>query len=209
MTIRITAALTAGILTFLPGGTAAAEQDVRVSADLNGDGTNELVTVESAGTADQRIESEVDGREISVAAPADTRSQVERPRVTDLDGDGAAELVVLEYTGANTDSFGVWAYVDGALRSLGSDTGETLRLYEGGGVSARSGYSCEDVGGGRELAVLSAQVDGEADETTYSGSWTYYQLRDGIVTPSGTTTTFTFVGADNALLSPDADTCKA
>lgn len=209
MNMRTTTVLAAAALLFLSGAGTAAADDVRVSADLDGDGTDDRVTVVSAGTADQRIVAEVAGREVAVNVPADTRSRVVPPRVADLDGDGAAELVVLEYSGANTDTFGVWTYVDGELRAVGTDNLEALRLYEGGGVAARSGYSCEDVGGTRELAVLSAEADEGADEVTYSGSLTYYRMSDGIITPSGTAVTFTTVGADNPLLSPDADSCAA
>jgi hypothetical protein len=215
MTMRkTTTALTSGLfasaaIAFLPGAaTAVPDEDVLAAADLDGDGADEQITIRAAGTADQRIVTEVDGREVAADAPADTRSQVREPRVTDLDGNGAEELVLTELTGANTETFDVWAYVDGALRSLGAGNMEKLRLYEGGGVAARSGYTCENVAGGRQLVVLSAEVDdATAAEPTYSGDWTYYRLQDGTATPTGSAVTFTAVGARSALLSPDPGAC--
>lgn len=199
LTTAVLAAMTAG------AGTAAAD-DVRVAADLDGDGVDERVTVLAAGTEAQRIVTTVDGQRLSVSVPGDTMGAVVAPRVTDIDGNGAEELVLTEYVGANTDTFGVWAYMDGALYSFGTENGEALRLYEGGGVSARSGYTCED---GR-LVVLSARIDDDSwDDPAYTGRWTYYRVEDGTVTPSGTEVGFTSVAADSPLLTPDSTACAS
>lgn len=213
ITMRKTIALTAAVLaaaTVGAGTAAATAGDVRVAADLNGDGVDEQVTVRAAGTEKQRIVTTVDGQRLTVSAPADTLGAVIAPRVTDIDGNGAEELVLTEYVGANTDTFGVWAYMDGALYSFGTDNGEAVRLYEGGGISARSGYTCEEVGGVRQLVVLSAQIDDDSwDDPAYTGRWTYYRVEDGTATPSGTEVAFTSVGADSPLLAPDSAACAS
>lgn len=213
ITMRKTIALTAAVLAAMTAGAgtaAATAGDVRVAADLDGDGVDEQVTVAAAGTEKQRIVTTVDGQPLSVSVPGDTMGAVIAPRVTDIDGNGAEELVLTEYVGANTDTFGIWAYMDGALYSFGTDNGEPVRLYEGGGISARSGYTCEEVGGVRRLVVLSAQIDDDSwDDPAYTGSWTYYRVEDGTATPSGTEVTFTSVGADSPLLSPDSAACAS
>jgi hypothetical protein len=205
-----TAALVAATVGLGTGTASASAKDVRVAADLNGDGVDEQVTVRAAGTADQQIVTTVDGQRHTVSVPADTLGAAITPRVTDIDGNGAEELVLTEYVGANTDTFGVWAYMDGALYSFGTDNGDAVRLYEGGGVSARSGYTCEEVGGVRQLVVLSARIDDDSwDDPTYTGSWTYYRVEDGTASPSGTEVAFTSVGADSPLLAPDSAACAS
>jgi hypothetical protein len=210
MTTHRTAVLTTGILAsaalaFMTNGVATAvpDEDVLAAADLNGDGVEDQVTVRSVGTADQRVVARVDGKEVAIDAPAET-SIVRPPRVTDLNGDGADELVVREQTGANTEAFGVWDYADGALRQVATKDGHPLKLYEGGGVMARSGYRCED----GQLVVLRAEADvTTTPKATYTGSWTYYSIADGVVTPSEAEVSFTEVGAESPLLSPDTGTC--
>ena len=212
-TMRKTIALTTAAfaaLTVGAGTAAATAGDVRVAADLDGDGVDERVVIRAAGTAEQQIVTTVDGQRHAVSVPGDTRGAVIAPRVTDIDGNGAEELVLTEYVGANTDTFDVWAYMDGALYSFGTENGDAVRLYEGGGISARSGYTCEEVGGVRQLVVLSARIDDDSwDDPTYTGSWTYYRIEDGTATPSGTEVTFTSVGADSPLLAPDSAACAA
>ena len=215
ITRKTTAVLSSGViasaaLAFLTGGTAAAvpDEDVLAHADLNGDGADETVTIRSAGTAQQELVTEVDGQRLAASAPADTPSDVRLPRVTDVNGDGAEELVVSELTGANTETFGIWEYVDGTLRQVAGPNGDLLRLYEGGGVTARSGYTCEKFGPGSQLVVLSAEADDTARDTiTYTGSWTYYALTDGVATPTGTTVSFTSVSGENPLMNPDNGSC--
>ena len=209
-TIALAAVTLAATAVGLGAGSAAATApgDVRLAADLNGDGVDEQITVSAAGTDKQQIVTTVDGQRYTASVPGDTAGAVIAPRVTDIDGNGAEELVLTEYVGANTDTFVVWAYMDGALYSFGADNGDVLRLYEGGGVSARSGYTCEEVGGVRQLVVLSAQIDDSSwDDPTYTGSWTYYRIEDGTATPNGTEVSFTSVGAESPLLSPDSGAC--
>lgn len=207
-TLLSTGVIASAALAFLSAGTASAapDEDLLAKVDLNGDGADETVTIRSAGTAQQTLLAEVDGHPLAVPAPADTASIVRPPRVTDLNGDGAEELVVSEQTGANTETFGIWQYVDGTLIQVAGPNGDLLRLYEGGGVSARSGYTCEE----RQLVVLSAEADDIAQNaTTYTGSWTYYRLVDGVATPTGTTVSFTSVSGDNPLMNPDPEACAS
>lgn len=214
---RTTTVLGAGVLmsaalAFLTGGTAGAapDDDVLAHADLNGDGAAETVTIHAAGTAEQKLVTAVDGRQLAVSAPADTASTARPARVTDVNGDGVDELLVSELTGANTETFGLWEYVDGTLRQVVGPHGDLLRLYEGGGIAARSGYTCEKFGSGNQLVVLSAEADDVAqDAVTYTGSWTYYALTDGVATPSGATVSFTSVGGESPLMNPDNGSCAS
>lgn len=215
MTTRKLAVLTTGVLAAAAFATlsgtawAAPDEDVVTSADLDGDGEQETVNVLSVGTQDQRILAVVDGVEVEVAAPADTRSVIRPPRVVDIDGDGSDELVVREQVGANTEAFGIWEYANGEFRAIGTPNADVMRLYQGGGVSARSGYGCEGAGDDRTLVVLSAEADvTNTPEATYSGSWTYYRVVDGIATPTGAEESFANEPADTPMLQLDADTCK-
>lgn len=195
--------MTAAALAFSPG-TASAEPNPSTHADLDGDGTDELVTVEAVGTHDQQLVVTIDGEEIRADAPADAPTMIRPPRVVDLDGDGREELAVRETFSNDTHVFGVWYFADGKLRTLGTPDGHQLRLYEGGDDVTSYGYGCAESDGNRTLITMNATED---DAGTWSGSQDYYMVNDGIATSTGGEITFRALPFVGPSLTPDGDTC--
>lgn len=188
----------AAALTFSPS------TDPSTHADLNGDGADDLVTVENVGTQEQQLVVTINGEEFRADAPADAPGLVRPPRVVDLNNDGQDELAVREMFSEDTHVFGVWHYSSGKLRTLGTPDGHQLRLYEGGDDMSRNGYGCAESDGERQLIAMNATED---DAGTWSGSQDYYTVTDGIATTSGGTITFRALPFVGESLIPDADTC--
>jgi hypothetical protein len=103
-------------------------------------------------------------------------------RVVDLDRDGRQEVVVTELVGANTAWFGVWYLGKPGVgwKSVQAESGGSFELYEGGGIREISRYGCREVGGHRELVLLSAQIQDPWEDELYAGALVSYTVRDGV-----------------------------
>ncbi|OZM70159.1 hypothetical protein CFN78_26680 [Amycolatopsis antarctica] len=186
-TVVTMTALTAGLFA-LPVGIASAQEIPQVqqaAADLDGDGTADLVTLTPLGDGSvQSLRFTVNGVENSVEMPADAYRGVLPLRVTDINGDGSQEVVVTESMGANTATFSVWdRAADGAPRGLTTEDGQPLKLNEGGGAASRVGYECAASATGRDLITLAASNVGTGTDLVYDGSRVRYQVQDGVATP--------------------------
>ncbi|WP_020672121.1 hypothetical protein [Amycolatopsis nigrescens] len=189
-----------------PAAAAEPPQQAVAHADLDGDGTPETVTLTMIGDGTQQLTADVGGRQIQATMPGDDFAGAQPIRVTDLNADGRAELVITKSVGANTLTFDAWDY-DGEFRRLGTPDGQPLDLYEGGGVAARVGYTCEATPAGRALVTLGSEADDVgADPLTYTGARTAYTLQDGVLTPAATVP-FTSVAPTDPLVSTDPAAC--
>ncbi|MBB4911523.1 hypothetical protein [Actinophytocola algeriensis] len=213
MNTRTTAILSTGLMTAaalalvsVPAASATPAGDVTTHADLDGDGTDELVTVRAAGTDAQKLLVEVAGEELRAEVPADAEGIVRPPRIVDLNNDGREELAVRERFSSDTHVFGVWEYADGRLRSLSTPNGHQFRLYDGADDTSTYGYGCVEEDDVRSVVVMNASED---DAGTWSGSQVYYSVADGVVTPTGGDITFTALPFVGPALHPDRDTCAA
>jgi hypothetical protein len=168
----------------------ASADDVSVAyADLNGDHRIDRVTLARAhdNPNDQLLVATV-GRTSHVRRIPTAGEPLSPLRVVDLDHDGRQEVLVTEMNGANTSWFGVWHLADGNdWQPVLAASGGGFELYEGGGVREVSRYGCRQVGGRREVVLLSAQLrDPWADEI-YSGRLWSFTVRDGVATLTSST----------------------
>jgi hypothetical protein len=88
--------------------------------------------------------------------------------------------------GANTTTYEVWRYDDTrGLHAVTDAGGAPWRLYEGGGVSAISGYACAP-GTPRRPYAVDARWDEsrpEQEPIRYDGEVVTYDLADGVARP--------------------------
>lgn len=155
---------------------APAAADVQsVQADLNGDGVLDQVTARQApdNEHEQVLTALVGnvGHVARVPLNVSPAGGAQPLRAVDVNADGRDEVVVTESLGANTYGFSVWGMAGGwqplYLNQAGG--GGKLRLWEGGGHSAVSGYGCEYVGGERQLFTVAAELVDPVTET-YAGT---------------------------------------
>ncbi|MCC8251386.1 hypothetical protein [Saccharothrix luteola] len=173
----------------VPALWGTAPGDGIVTADLDGDGRADRISVRVAATdpTKQELTAVVRGFRISAFMPVDSTFGALPPRITDLDGDGRDEVVVNEVRGANTDHFTVWRLDARRLRPITTPDGATLRLTEGGGASAVSRYGCVDVEGRRLLVTVLGAVDRTTDPRLYDGERVTHAVVDGVATATSTT----------------------
>jgi hypothetical protein len=170
-------ALTA-VLAFAAPANAA--DQVGVQADLNGDGRlDEVTATPVAGDPEQQLlTATVRGVRLTAVTPLDSHVGILPLRVVDLNGDGRDEVVVAESVGANTVSFNVWGLFSGLRPVTGSD-GRALKLWEGGGISAHSGYGCEQADGARQLVTVYARLS-DSEQDVYTGERVTYSVDGGV-----------------------------
>jgi dipeptidyl aminopeptidase/acylaminoacyl peptidase len=206
--IAATTGIVVAALAFPTAGVAsAAPKTVTAQADLDGNGTLDSLSLSQASSTSQVLEATIGGRVVRATLPSDDFTGVQPMQVTDMNADGKAEVVVTEYWGANTVTMSAWDFDGRGLRVLSTVDGEPLRLYEGGGISARSGYTCETSRRGKVLVSFSAVWDDDSrDGVTYSGTRTSYLVRDGVATPSARFS-FTGVGQSSAWVNGNPAAC--
>ncbi|HWO58537.1 MAG TPA: hypothetical protein VNO31_00655 [Umezawaea sp.] len=165
---------------------ASAADQVTVQADLNGDGRLDRVVAETiAGNPNEQfLVATIRGIRLTAHAPLNSYTGVQPLRVVDLNDDGSDEVVVTESVGANTVKFSVWGLY-GGLRPVTLPDGSTLALWEGGGISALSGYGCEADGDARRLVTVRGLLDW--DNGVYSGERVTYAVADGVATETSRT----------------------
>jgi hypothetical protein len=164
---------------FVPG-------QVSVKADLDGDGTLEKVISQPiAGNPDEQLLiTMVRSVRLSAKAPLATYLNRVELNVVDVNADGRDEVLVTESIGANTNSMSVWGLFGGGLRPVIKADGSVLKLWEGGGISAHSRFTCESVGNSRRLVTISAELT-DWQIGTFTGERVSYTVRDGLATQSG------------------------
>ncbi|SFS31925.1 hypothetical protein SAMN05660874_00169 [Saccharopolyspora flava] len=194
----------AGAGALVAGPVASAQGDSQtVYADVDGDGTANVVTVRLLDESTQSITFDLPQGPVETTAPAQLQAP-QPPRVTDVNRDGAAEVAVTTVTGANTQHFQLFKY-EPAIGVVAVDGGGApFTFYEGGGISARSGYQCEDPGKGPMLRIVSAQYDFETE--TYDGT-TSWLVQSGNSISEWTRAPFSDLPADDPQLNLDPTTC--
>lgn len=167
-----------------PATAMAAPSPVLMStrADLNGDGTLDLVTLTPAAgdPGTQILTGAVGAKRYTAAIPMDESFGVRPLRVGDVDGNGRADIIVTEIVGANTEWFSVWELGRRWLPVRDPD-GTELQLAEGGGIASIVRYGCEVVGGRRQLFTVMASLE-DWDTMIYDGEKVTYVVDDGVAT---------------------------
>lgn len=125
-------------------------------ADLDGDGTNEVITVRShLGQGAQIAIYRWDGADLVLDATTPYIGQAHRwlapVAVADLDGDGAVEIAYVDRPHL-ARTLRVWRYKDGALTEVAAATGVTNHRI---GESFISGGQ-RDCGAGQEMVLADA-----------------------------------------------------
>ncbi len=193
-------------LGFAQPAAAAAVEEITAWADVNGDGRPDRVVARRLGEDQQLLRVTVNGRVTQAVTAAEGRLPLPPLRVADFGGDGAQDVLVTEVVGANTVHLSLWGVGPHGLRRLRTPDGAALVLYEGGGISAVSAYTCAVTGGGKELVVVEARLDGWWDPATYSGTHTSYRTANGVATPTAVVS-FTSVPSASPLLRVDPALC--
>jgi hypothetical protein len=193
--IAVTTGVVAAVLGCATVGVASATaESVTTQADLDGDGTPDTLTLTQTGAETQELVATAGGTVARVTIPMDPFFHTRPLRVTDINADGKAEVLVTEYIGANTFTYSSWDFDGAHLRELRKPDGQPFPLYEGGGIRASSGYTCEQSERGRVFVVYNSETDDlTADPVVYHGDRISYLVRDGVATP---TTVITFTGAE-------------
>jgi hypothetical protein len=160
----------------LPGAATALAQQRGPTADVDGDGRQDRVTLQQVsddamllrvGLRDQFVDAEVPGN-----------AGGQPPVPVDVNGDGFDEVLVPEAVGANTITYVVWAYsAEAGLFGVPLLDGTPWRIAEGGGAAAVSTYGCGPGRPGRVLDSVNAYL---ADSGGYQGSRTTYQFAYGV-----------------------------
>ncbi|HEV7976148.1 hypothetical protein, partial [Amycolatopsis sp.] len=197
--IAATTGVVVAALAFSTAGVAsAAPQSVTAQADLDGNGTLDNISLSLTSPTMSLLEANISGQVVQANLATDEYTGVQPLRVTDMNADGKAELVVTGSVGANTTSMGVFDFDGHHLRIVSTPDGRGIGLYEGGGISTRSGYTCEPSRRGEVLVSFTAlQDDNWGGPVTYSGTRTSYLVRNGVATPSAQYS-FTGVSRDSA-----------
>ncbi len=170
-------------------GPVAGAADVKLGADLDGDGRVDRVGVREVGDAPgtQELVAVVRGVRFTARMPLRSTLGAAPLRIVDVDVDGRDEVVVTESHGANTVLLTVWGLHRTGLRAVVTPDGTPLVLAEGGGVSAVSRYGCEVVDGQRHLVTVTGEVAWTSDTWVYDGERVTYAVRDGVATATSTT----------------------
>jgi hypothetical protein len=188
--VLVTAAVVATSAAATPAEPHLPEQ-VLVTADLDGDGVPEPVTLRqlSPGTQLLRVALPEEILDATVGGDDTAPLPLSPPRPSDLDGDGRAELVLSVAVGANTTTYEAWRYDDDrGLHAVTDAGGAPWRLYEGGGVAAISGYGCAP-GTPRRPYSVDVRWDEsrpEQEPIRYVGEVVTYSLADGVARPLAT-----------------------
>ncbi|QGK71453.1 hypothetical protein GIY23_19785 [Allosaccharopolyspora coralli] len=178
----------AGTLLITPGIAAAQGDEFEehtVKADVDGDGRADGVTLREVSEDTHALIFGLAGEQIDTTYPGNASFPLQKPRPTDVNLDGSHEVIVTEYVGANTLTFNVRDYDPASgIRSVSTEDGAPLKLFEGGGVSGNSGYSClDDHTGTRELVSVTAHVTSTPDDTPlFSGERVSYLVDNGVAT---------------------------
>ncbi|OLR89779.1 hypothetical protein [Actinokineospora bangkokensis] len=201
---------TAGALA-LAATPALAAPAADVQADLNGDGTADQVSVaaQSEGT-EQKITAVVGGQTYELVIPLSTPDGgVVAPRAVDVNKDRKAELVVTESVGPDTDTLELVDLGPDGLRLLKTPDGNELRFFEGGGTTARAGYTCkDDFFAGRTFTILFAIAQDDSANPDFIGALASYTSAGGTITPTNQIPIFGVKG-DNSQLVVDPTACDA
>ena len=160
----------------------AVEGQQTASADLNGDGRLDRVTLRPVdGNPEQQLlTARIGGKRLTATVPMDNYGGVRPMRVVDVDADGRDEVIVTEIVGANTDHFVVWGLHGNALTSVKLADGTPLRLMEGGGASAVVRYGCTADHDGRQLIQVRGVAVG--DWTVFEGEYIVYTVDGAVAT---------------------------
>jgi hypothetical protein len=163
-------------------GEVAVEGQQTASADLNGDGRLDRVTLRPVdGNPNvQELVARVGGKRLTATVPMNNYGGVQPMRVVDVNADGRDEVVVTQSVGANTDSFGVWGLHGNALSRVRLADGTQLILWQGGGASAVLRYGCTADHDGRQL--VQARGMGIGDYTVYEGEYVVYTVDGAVAT---------------------------
>ena len=194
---RTLAAAAVAIAVAVPTSAAAGPSDrvvpqaVHVTADLDGDGVPEPVTLQQLSPGTQLLRVALPEQILDVIVGGDDAVPLPliAPRPSDLDGDGVAELVLTVAVGANTTTYEVWRYDDArGLHAVTDAGGAPWRLYEGGGIAAISGYACASGAPRRPYAVGARWDESRPEEEPirYDGEVVTYDLTDGVARPVAT-----------------------
>lgn len=202
------AALTVTAAPALAGPGPDERESVTIYADVDGDGWPNAVTVREVGPQTQTLTFSFGDHVVGTSFTADSSTPLQPPRRVDINGDGTHEVLVAHAVGANTLTFGIWKYEpgQGAVR-LTTSAGGPFDVFEGGGVSAISGYGCQPVPGGREFVTVNAQlVDAPGNAPRYSGDRTTYSVNLNAVTVESRTP-IDHAPPDDPRLATDPATC--
>ncbi|PWV80386.1 hypothetical protein SAMN05421630_109263 [Prauserella marina] len=206
--------LAAASFTALPPAQGQDGETRTAKADIDGDGEPDDVVLKEASANNQTLTFRLaSGGSAEMTFEGDTSMPLQPPRPVDLNGDKQDEIVVAESVGANTLTLNVWAYdVTGTkIFPVTTTNGGRLRLFEGGGIAAVTGYGCLPLNpgsSGRDLIGVKALIDDPASDTaTYTGTRTTYH-----VTPDGKARTVnrvnvTSVPRDDPALTTDPAAC--
>ena len=175
----MTTALAAVSMAVLPFATASA-QEPAVTADVDGDGRPDPVSLQQVDEQTMLLRVGLTQEFVDTRVEGSAMGQPLRP--TDVNGDGFDEVLVPESVGANTITYSVWGYSPQAgLHPVRTPGGQVLRLFEGGGARAVSGYGCGPAESTRTLVSVNAYA---TDNELYEGYRDTFSVRAGIATPS-------------------------
>ena len=209
---RAVAAGFAGALLMAPGVATAQGgefEERTVQADVDGDGRLDGVTSREVDADTQALIFGLAEEQLDTTFGWNSSYPLQEPRRVDVNGDGRHEVVVTESVGANTLTLAVRDYDPASgIRSVTTVDGAPLRLYEGGGVSANSGYGClDDHTGTRELVTVNAHVTSTPDDTPlFSGERTTFLVDNGVATETNKEQ-FNDVTRDDPLLATNPQSC--
>ncbi|MEO6083094.1 MAG: VCBS repeat-containing protein [Umezawaea sp.] len=169
----------------VPIGEVYVPGQVSVQADLDGDGTLEKVVSQPiAGNPDEQLLiTRVHGTRFTARAPLSSNVGIWKLVAVDVNGDGRDEVIVTESIGANTLRMSAWGLF-GGLRPVIKTDGSVLNLWEGGGISALSNYTCEPVGDSRRLVTVGGVLT-DWEHGVYTGERVSYTVHEGLATESG------------------------
>ena len=156
-------------------------------ADVDGDGRLDGVTLREVSADSQTLTFGLADEQVQITIAGDARYPLQTPRPVDVNSDGSHEVTVPEFIGANTITSNIWRYdvQRGKIFPVSNPDGSRLKVYEGGGASARSGYNCFDYPdtGARDLETLEARMVGTSDGSPlFNGVRTRYHVVYGIAT---------------------------
>ncbi|GAA0530864.1 hypothetical protein GCM10011581_28370 [Saccharopolyspora subtropica] len=186
----------------LPGGAPALGQERGVTADMDGDGRPDPVSLQQVSDSSMLLRVGLPGEFVDAKVPGNAGGR--QPVPVDVNGDGFDEVLVPEAVGANTVTYVVWAYsAEAGLFGVPLRDGAPWRIFEGGGATAVSTYGCGPGRPGRVLDSVNAYL---ADDGGYRGERVTYQFAYGVAGEvyrmpiSG-------VGRDDPALQADPATC--
>lgn len=148
------------------------------TADLDGDGTRDVVQVAGA-TVTARLSTTGQVEAVALPAGADRDAGAEVLGRVDLDDDGVDEALVRTLALPAGDVRVVLRLGGSGLELLTTERGQPFELGLLVGMSGRRSYACSeaDPRAGREVRVLDAERDGEiGPDMTFSGTVTTWSV---------------------------------